>query len=423
MMMMMVVATTVAGCGDPGAELCKSVSGSCKGVAAGASEATLAQAFATAKAGSTIVLGAGTYKLKNTLSCPTAASNLTIKGAGMDDTILDFSDQAVGSQGITCNVNGLVMEGLTVQDTLGDGIKAEGNDGVTFRKVKVTWTRPDEQTHGAYGLYPVLAKKVLVEDCVVEGAADAGIYVGQSETIIVRRSSVRKNVAGIEIENSDGADVYDNDATDNTAGILVFSLPIQGTPRPHNQNTRVFQNRSLSNNRLNFGKPGSIISKVPAGTGMLVMASDSVEVFDNDIRSNNTGGAAVVSFLVAQIDWDKNSPYNPYPTNIWIHDNRFQGNGAMPDDTNLGIGVVLAQNFKQGVPPLLWDGIEDTARTETRPGNRQDICFSNNGSVTFANLNADEINGTMLPNVQTDITPFTCMLTALPAITIPGVAP
>lgn len=358
---------TLAACGDSGAALCNGVSGPCKGVAGGASEATIAQAFATATAGSTIILGAGTFKLKNTLSCPTAASNLTIKGAGIDATILDFNDQAVGSQGITCNVNGLTIQDLTVQDTLGDGIKAEGNDGVSFKKVKVTWTRPDDESHGAYGLYPVLAKKVLIDECIVEGAADAGIYVGQSEQIIVRHSTARRNVAGIEIENSNGADVFDNDATDNTAGILVFSLPIQGTPRPRNEKTRVFQNRSLSNNRLNFGKPGSIISKVPAGTGMLVMASDSVEVFDNDIRSNNTGGAAVVSFLVAQIDWDKNSPYNPYPTNIWIHDNRFQGNGAMPDDTNLGIGIVLAQNFKQGVPALLWDGIEDTTRTETRP--------------------------------------------------------
>jgi hypothetical protein len=126
---------------------------------------------------------------------------------------------------------------------------------------------------------------------------------------------------------------------------------------------------------------------------------------------------------VAQVDWDKTSPYDPYPTNVWVHDNRFQANGSAPDDSNIGIGLVLAQNFKQGVPALLWDGIEDAGRTETRPGNRQDICFSNNGAATFANLNADEMDGTTLLHVETEITPFTCTLTPLPTVTIPGVDP
>jgi parallel beta-helix repeat protein len=57
------------------------------------------------------------------------------------------------------------------------------------------------------------------------GASDAGIYVGQSKHIIVRNSKAYQNVAGIEIENSWYADVYENEAFNNTGGILVFDLP------------------------------------------------------------------------------------------------------------------------------------------------------------------------------------------------------
>ena len=85
--------------------------------------------------------------------------------------------------------------------------------------------------NGAYGIYPVQSSHILIDSSVAIGAADAGIYVGQSSQIIVRNSRAEYNVAGIEIENSTFADVYDNVATNNTGGILVFDLPnleIQG---------------------------------------------------------------------------------------------------------------------------------------------------------------------------------------------------
>ncbi|MFZ4083138.1 MAG: right-handed parallel beta-helix repeat-containing protein [Pirellula sp.] len=42
----------------------------------------------------------------------------------------------------------------------------------------------------------------LIEDCIAIGASDAGIYVGQSQDIVVRNCRAERNVAGIEIENS-----------------------------------------------------------------------------------------------------------------------------------------------------------------------------------------------------------------------------
>ena len=37
-------------------------------------------------------------------------------------------------------------------------------------------------------LYPVQCKNVLIDGCVAIGASDAGIYVGQSQYVIVRNS-------------------------------------------------------------------------------------------------------------------------------------------------------------------------------------------------------------------------------------------
>ena len=90
---------------------------------------------------------------------------------------------------------------------------------------------------------------VLIEDNVAIAASDAGIYVGQSEQIIVRGNRAEYNVAGIEVENSIGADVYNNTAIANTGGILVFNMP--GIPK-RGYGTRVFDNDIKDNNTANF---------------------------------------------------------------------------------------------------------------------------------------------------------------------------
>ena len=89
------------------------------------------------------------------------------------------------------------------------------------------------------GFIPCFCTDVVIEDCTAVGASDAGIYVGQSENIIVRQQHGEKNVAGIEIENSTRADVYDNLATDNSGGILVFTMP--DLPTKEGRLCRVFQ--------------------------------------------------------------------------------------------------------------------------------------------------------------------------------------
>ena len=176
------------------------------------------RALISAKPGDTVRFGEGTFVFTKTLSLD--VENVTVTGAGPDKTILKFKDQVTGSggEGLLVTKGGFTLENLAVEDSRGDAVKVSGVDGVTFRNLRVEWTRGPSPENGAYGLYPVESQNVLIEGCTAIGASDAGIYVGQCENIIVRNNVAKSNVTGIEVENSVGADVYNNVATDNTGG-------------------------------------------------------------------------------------------------------------------------------------------------------------------------------------------------------------
>ena len=195
------------------------------------SESAIASAFSGAAANSTIQMAAGTYKFANSLNLSTK-DNITVKGAGMTQTILDFSGQTAtsgaGADGLVQAVGAgntvkVIFHDFSIRDTAGDGLKVTGGTGVHVYNVGVSW--PSRAQHGGYGIYPVSCKNVLIEMSSADGASDTGIYVGQSDTIVVRNNVVTNNVSGIEIENSFNADVTANDSHGNTVGFLVFDLP------------------------------------------------------------------------------------------------------------------------------------------------------------------------------------------------------
>jgi parallel beta-helix repeat protein len=296
-------------------------------------------ALIDAEPNTVIELPAGTFHFKGNLSI--SVDNIVLRGKGNSangGTVLNFAGQTSGAQGILATGNNFVVEDLAVEDTPGDGIKMEGNDGVTMRRVRVEWTGGPDEDNGPYGLYPVQTRNVLIEDSIVRGASDAGVYVGQSEIIIVRRNYVYENVAGIEIENSKFADVYDNNTTGNTGGILVFDLP--GPPVQGGEATRVFNNRIVDNNEPNFAPPGNIVGSVPAGTGLMIMANDDIEVFGNTITGNRSFATLIVSYYFVNINVRKPS-YDPVPEKIYIHDNTMSNNGYNPDGDAALIGLVL----------------------------------------------------------------------------------
>jgi parallel beta-helix repeat protein len=307
------------------------------------------EALITADPKTIIQFPAGIYDFTGELS--TSVDNIVIRGTGMDNeegTVLRFDNQTSGAQAIFATGNNFVIEDIAIENTPGDSIKVEGSNGVTIRRVRVEWTRGPHPDNGGYALYPVQTKNVLIEDCRVRGASDSGVYVGQSRNIIVRRNYVWENVAGIEIENSRFADVYDNEATANTGGILVFDLPgpeIQG-----GEATRVFDNDIHDNNTPNFAREGSVLEVVPQGTGILVMANDDDEIFGNTITGNQSGAIYVVSYYMVD-PWISKESYDPIPEKIYIHDNNISNNGYDPKD----LAELIALIFPDGLPVIFYD--------------------------------------------------------------------
>jgi len=316
-------------------------------VAAGSdAEARLQSALIDAKPGDTVRIGPGRFAITGALSLD--APHVRVRGAGPGRTILSFDGQTSGADGVLITGDGAVIEDLAVENSKGNGIKAKGVDGIVFRRVRVEWTGGPKAENGAYGVYPVSSKHVLIEHVTVRGASDAGIYVGQSQEIVVRNSEAALNVAGIEIENCYHADVYDNVATHNAGGVLVFDLP--GLPQMGGHAIRVFHNRVVDNDTANFAPKGNIVASVPTGTGVMVMANRNVHVFDNEISGN--GSAALL--IVAYINAFKDPAYNPLPRDVATYQNRIGRNGY---DPKFDGGPILAKMTGGSIPPTLWDGV------------------------------------------------------------------
>jgi parallel beta-helix repeat protein len=70
---------------------------------------------------------------------------------------------------------------------------------------------------GVYGIFPQLGQNGIVEHNIVSGIADAAIYIGMSDNILVAYNDVFDSVAGIEIENSRHAIVEHNYVHNNSA--------------------------------------------------------------------------------------------------------------------------------------------------------------------------------------------------------------
>jgi len=372
----------------------------------------LMEALIDAQPGAVIEIPEGVYVVDRALAL--TVDGVTIRGAGMDKTILNFRNQAEGAQGLLVTADNFTIENLAIEDAKGDGIKINESENVTIRAVRTEWTGGPKTENGAYGIYPVQSVNVLIEDSVAIGASDAGIYVGQSRNVIVRRNRAEYNVAGIEIENTIGADVYENVATNNTGGILVFNMPALQQP---GYQTRVYNNRVFANNTENFGHEGTPVASVPAGTGVIVNSNDQVEIFDNEIADNKTGNVIISSlFSAGYSDSAMTETFDPYPEAILIANNSFSGGGDSPDGVELQALRVAKFGPTGRFPDIVWDGFVNPAKvTGGQLPADQRICIDN-GEAGI--LNVDGPNN--YANPSTEIEAHRCTLARLPAIVLPG---
>ncbi len=290
-------------------------------------------AIDAAVAGDEVVVMPGIYH--QTLTLDVSGIKLVGEVVAGERAVLD--GQGVLSDGIIGSGSDLEIRGFEIRDYTANGVMINLGSNLVFSDLHLDNT-------GLYGIYPVEVVGVRIEGCSVTGVRDAGFYVGQSKDIVVRGNRAYGNVTGIEIENSQGAVVEDNDVEGNAGGILVFALP--NVPSKVARDCRVVGNRVVANNHRNFADSNAIVAGVPSGTGIMILAADDVEVAGNEIRGNDSFGVAVVG-LDSQFGEGSKYDIDPTPERCWIHDNQMADNGGAPGAAILDAGYRGAD--------LLWD--------------------------------------------------------------------
>ena len=276
--------------------------------------------------------------------------DITLRGIveGDDWPHLDGKKQL--NDAILYSGNGFSVEWFKITHYKGNAIMGQAGNNFSIRNNWVT-------DSGVYGIFPEFGENGLIENNILSGIEDAAIYVGMSDYIDVRNNQVFDNVAGIEIENSRHVLVEGNLAKNNTGGILVFITP--GLPIKSSYDAIVRRNFVLDNNTPNFGIPGSLVSQIPAGSGIIVMSGDEVIIEDNVITGNNNAGIIITSQdFVTEIATDTGS--DPNPDKVQIRDNVMFNNGASPEgDMKL---LMLTQFSITGPDIFAYQGATDAAR-------------------------------------------------------------
>ena len=374
------------------------------------SQEEIQEALIDLEPGDVLTLKSGEYFFEDGISLD--VDDVIFEGSGINETILNFGGQVSGAQGLLVTSNGVTIRDFAVLDAKGDAIKVIGADGINMVRLRTEWQGGPKETNGAYGFYPVESKNVLIDGCVAIGASDAGIYVGQSQHIIVKNSIAQYNVAGIEIENSFYADVFDNIASHNTGGILIFDLP--DLPQQGGHHVRVFRNKAINNDTDNFAPEGNIVGEVPRGTGIIIQANSEVEVFDNDIYGNGTVNLSIVTYGYETEDEN----YNPHPKSIQIHGNRFGEGGFDPDVETGELASILFALSEGDMPDLFWDGILPTSQLILGQPDNEKLVMSNNGDATFLTLNPIKYMLPFFDPVERDIAEYDGEIRPLPPVVL-----
>ena len=339
-------------------------------------------AMIQAAPGDVIEFDCGYFELTNTFQL-TDTEDVLVKGCGKDKTILSFKNNNAPEGVLAVNVRGVTYQDFTVADTGGNGFELRGVDNAKLLRVRAYWSSnggresPDpinaenfaERLHvpctqpptldptapentgrpgtespdytpspksGRYGIYPVSSENILVDEAESIGASDAGIYVGQTNTAIIKNSRAAYNVFGFEIENVQGGEYQNNLAECNTGGFLIYDLD---SLRQYGDRSRMYGNISRNNNTYNFTS-GGIVGSVPPGSGMITLSYDRIDIFDNVFENNNTAGIIHTSYEIfpegagrpseKRIDW--------YTEGVHIFRNKFKNNGnALPLATSNAI--------------------------------------------------------------------------------------
>ena len=112
----------LAGCGEAPSESSASF------------EEALQTQLIQASPGDVVEIPAGVHEITRSLSL--TVPGVTIRGAGMDQSILSFRGQIQGAEGLLVTADDFVIEDLAIEDTVGDALKINNSNNVVIRRVR-----------------------------------------------------------------------------------------------------------------------------------------------------------------------------------------------------------------------------------------------------------------------------------------------
>lgn len=328
---------------------------------------SIQEAVKAAKPGAMIKVMPGTYKETVYVD----KDNITLSGVIERGAYPVMDGEGVRNDAVLYSGNGFTVENLYITKYKGNAIMGQAGNNYIIRNNIIVDT-------GVYGIFPQLGKNGIVAHNVISGIEDAAIYVGMSDNVDVVYNQVFDSVAGIEIENSRSALVEGNFVYNNTGGILAFITP--GLPIKTCSDVIIRNNFVVDNNHENFAIPGSLVSNIPQGTGMLIMACDDVVVEQNIITGNESMGVLFTDFsLAGNAATDPDA--DPRPNRPKILNNIMRDNGTNP--APMVRAVLATQMLTRGPDVIDTVGMDDGCILN--PERYRTLGLDNYGECDFEN--------------------------------------
>ena len=166
-----------------------------------------------------------------------------------------------------------------------------------------------------------------------------------------------------------------NEATGNTVGAAILLLPDIFDDRPGAKRIDMRNNWIHNNNKENTARPGSILSFVPSGTGVLYLGVDQSTIANNVVENNDFTGIAIADYCLTVLITPFNCSLDPTVTPEFIADQMASENAVLNNTlTDNGTNVAPGNPFAFAAADLTLLSVE--------PSN----CYTGNSFATFFSL-------------------------------------
>ena len=132
-----------------------------------------------------------------------------------------------------------------IEDTAGDGLKVNEGRNIVIRRVRTEWTNGPDEKNGAYGIYPVQAENVLLEDSVAIG------FLGLFSNAVLLGLPITERAYGEAALAGNYAIIALNAPYCYGLGMTVMEIVRNRGARPRDMATRVL--RAMFRNALLIG--------------------------------------------------------------------------------------------------------------------------------------------------------------------------